>query len=369
MYAFLKVFFLSVVIFISTFLQGQNIVPNGNLEDVNICTELHAPCSPSAWFTVRKSIPGGYYHVYPDHAASGKQYFDLNVANAGKSRQYWETMLLCKLVPGEKYEVSIKIAGGEPGPNVNDIGLYFTSNFIFSKNDTLLQPHDYLNFLDATISRLKNNWFLLKKEFTAAADATCLVIGNFSSEDNTSIITKRGSRYNLVNMMVDDIVVNPLHAASCSGYQRNKDSLYAIKERHSNDTLISKNYSIDTVKNEKIAVTLFPEQTKKTDTLQLSNVLFEFDRYKLLNPDTLETFRAMLSNPAIKRIQVVGYTDDAGSEAYNKNLSEKRAKEIARLVVSKFGIATAIIQAEGKGISTSHTDKSLNRRVDIYIYY
>ena len=350
-------------------LQAQNIVPNGNLEDVNICTELHAPCSPSAWFIVRKSIPGGYYHIYPNHAASGKQYFDLNVANAGKSRQYWQTMLLCKLVPGEKYEVSIKIAGGEPGPNVNDIGLYFTNNFIFSKNDTLLQPREYLNFLDAEISRLKNNWFLLKKEFTAATDATCLVIGNFSSEDNRSIVSKRGSRYNLVNMMVDDIVINPLHAAPCSGYQHNKDSLYAIRERHSNDTLISKNNSIDTVKNEKTAVTLLPEQTKKTDTLQLSNVLFEFDRYKLLNPDTLETFRMMLSNPAIKRIQVVGYTDDAGSEAYNKNLSEKRAKEIARLVVSKFGISTSIIQAEGKGISTSYTDKSLNRRVDIYIYY
>jgi outer membrane protein OmpA-like peptidoglycan-associated protein len=364
----LKRFFLSAIFFSCNFLRAQNIVPNGNLEDVNICTELHAPCSPSAWFIVKKYVPGGYYHQYPDKAASGKQYFDLFVVINGPGRQYWQTKLLCKLVPGEKYEASVKVSAAEIGPNLNDIGFYFTNSFIFSQKDTLLRPPVYINFLDAKVKKLKHNWFQLTKEFTATADESCLIIGNFNSEDNRSILRKRNNG-NLINLMIDDIAITPLQATICADYQQMKDSLYSIRKRHSGDTILSKPDLITTPEIIKPADTPVTITSEKVDTLRLSNVLFEFDRYVLINPDTLETFRTMLSNTAIKKIRVIGYTDDAGTEAYNKNLSAKRAAEIARLLASKFGISTSIIQAEGKGISTYYTDKSLNRKVDIYIYY
>ncbi|MEO5684369.1 MAG: OmpA family protein [Chitinophagaceae bacterium] len=353
-------------------LKAQNIVPNGNLEDVNICDEYNAPCSPSGWFIVKKATPGGYYHPYPSPAASGSQYFELTVVRKVPSRQYWQTMLLCPLVVGQKYQVSVKIASSQDGPNLNDIGFYFTNKFISSEKDTLLQPDIYLDFLDAKVSRLKHDWFQLKKEFTATTEAGYLVIGNFSGEDNRAILRKRKTREYALTLMIDDIIIKPQRRTTdCPSYQTRKDSLYALTKRHSGDTL-KKNKGEDTIpitKTYQQGDTTAAAQRVKIDTLQLSNVLFEFDQHTLINPDTIDIFRPMLSNPAIKKIQVVGYTDDAGTAAYNKNLSAKRAKEIARLIAVKFGISPAIIQAEGKGISRSYEDKSRNRRVDIYIYY
>ncbi len=87
------------------------------------------------------------------------------------------------------------------------------------------------------------------------------------------------------------------------------------------------------------------------------------------DPDTLLRYRKILTRPGIKKIQVVGFTDDDGSAAYNLDLSNKRAREIARLLTSKFNIPATIIQAEGRGISRDYQPKDLNRRVEIYIFH
>ncbi|HVU56345.1 MAG TPA: hypothetical protein VHD83_14870 [Puia sp.] len=39
------------------------------------------------------------------------------------------------------------------------------------------------------------------------------------------------------------------------------------------------------------------------------------------------------------------------------------------LLSSKFSIDAGIIQSEGRGISRDYTDKAMNRRVEIYLYY
>jgi OOP family OmpA-OmpF porin len=66
---------------------------------------------------------------------------------------------------------------------------------------------------------------------------------------------------------------------------------------------------------------------------------------------------------------VVGYTDNTGSDEYNRSLSEKRAKEIGRLIVVKFGVPASMIVAEGRGISNDYQDQRLNRRVEVYVYH
>ena len=285
------------------------------------------------------------------------------------ARQYWQTKLLCNLVPGQKYQASIKLSAATIGPNLNDIGFYFTNQFIYARNDTLLQPPDYLDFLDAEVKTLKNNWFLITKEFTATTSESCLILGNFNTEENMAILSKRRVG-NLINIMIDDIVITPLNKSVCADYKQRKDSLYAIKKRHSGDTIYAEQKitpdTIPVIKKQVDTVTL---PVKKIDTLQLSNVLFEFDRFELIHPDTLEAFRPILLNPAIKKILVVGYTDDAGSELYNARLSERRAREIARLITERFNISATIVRSEGRGISTYYSDKGKNRRVDIYLYY
>ena len=51
-------YYLRTAIVAAGFLPGihrcpaQNLLANPGLEDINICTEYHAPCAPEAWFNV-----------------------------------------------------------------------------------------------------------------------------------------------------------------------------------------------------------------------------------------------------------------------------------------------------------------------------
>lgn len=63
-------------------------------------------------------------------------------------------MLLCPLEVGKDYKVSLKLASEYIGPNLHDIGLYFSDRFLFLK-DSVIQPMSYINFLDARIRKLK----------------------------------------------------------------------------------------------------------------------------------------------------------------------------------------------------------------------
>ena len=66
---------------------------------------------------------------------------------------------------------------------------------------------------------------------------------------------------------------------------------------------------------------------------------------------------------------VAGYTDAAGGEAYNQDLSERRADSIKRYLVDKFGIAGADLVTVGYGKSKPKNPNApldaVNRRVQV----
>ncbi len=230
---------------------------------------------------------------------------------------------------------------------------------------------------------LKNGWFEIKKEFTANANASAppariLVIENIDIMDQRNITTPT------IDVLVDDISVVPVKQINCPNYQRTKDSLYAILRRHSDHRPGEQgpDVSDDTlpqpapINNPPSRPTPSPViDTPKlarppvADTIIVHNIQFDFDKYLVQNPDTLQRYKSLLTRPGVKKIQVVGFTDDAGSETYNLDLSQKRAREVARLLSSKFNIAPAIIESEGRGISRKYPTKYLNRRVEIYIFH
>ena len=340
---------------------AQNIVPNGSFEDINTCAEYQQPCSPSAWFFVQRNYTRGYFSGSTQGITpiGGSRY--LHVLVTGRRtpyRNYWQTMLLCPLEKSQAYKVSIKLACRTIGPNLNDIGFYFTDSMLFTQEDTLLQPKDYLNFLDAKVKKLGNGWFELEKEFTADQSHQFLIMGNFSKESNRQIMEKRMTGDSSIFLLIDDVVISADKKTMCPAPGHIKDSLYAITTRH----IISK--PVDPVAPP-VAVTPAKE---KVDTVEISNIRFAFNSYTLTNPDTLDMLKKFLSAGNIQKVKVIGYTDDSGTETYNNTLSLKRAREISRLITARFGIPEALIEAEGKGISTLYAQKEQNRRVVIYIY-
>ena len=209
------------------------------------------------------------------------------------------------------------------------------------------------------------------------ARSTILILGNFNRMANEDILEQREWSDPTIDILVDDIAVVPVKGDVCAGAQRVKDSLYAITWRHSeiwppNDVVIETKEPPRKMDSPKVAPPLLvvaPSPPAKTDTIVIPSIQFDFDQYMMQNPDTLQRYKSLLTRAGIKRIAVVGFTDDIGSEAYNLELSQKRAREIARLLTEKFGLPSALIAAEGRGISKLYPTKILNRRVEIYIYH
>lgn len=337
-----------------TLLSAQNIVPNGNLDSVNSCTEYKAPCCPAGWFFTARPRNGGKFE-YREH------YIDMLAADRDRlSRQYWQTCLLCPLQPGARYRIRLKVAATYIGPNLHDIGFWFTDHFIVSHGDSLLQPENYLGFMDAKVQRLKYGWFQLEKEMTATDDSRILIIGNFSPESNSRIVSKRGIK--AANIMVADLSIESLDGKICPGWEAVRDSLYAIHRRHSDSTHPAP-------PKEETDSTPPPPAPIRIDTLRIPDIDFEFDSYHLTDTTILEPQRPLLENKNISHILVAGYTDDKGTEIYNLNLSQQRAQEIARLLQRRFNLPETLITTEGRGISHQYKNDAANRRVEIYIYH
>jgi outer membrane protein OmpA-like peptidoglycan-associated protein len=365
--------------------RGQNLVANPSFEDVNTCAEFSQPCSPSAWFYLSRKLTTGYFPRFP--SATGERHLQIvAVSRETGNRQYWETMLLCPVQAGERYVVSIKVASpaGEEElsskcPNLRDVGVWFTSKFVFVEGDSLLQPRNFLSFYGATPKDLKNGWFEVRKEFVAGVRSTILILGNFNRMANADILEQREWSDPTIDILVDDIALVPVKGEICASAQRVKDSLYAITWRHSeiwppNDVVIgtnepSKKLDSSSVDSSKVVVAPGSPALAKTDTIIVPSIQFDFDQYMMQHPDSLQRYRTLLTRPGIRKVQVVGFTDDVGTEAYNLELSQKRAAEIARLLSEKFAIRGELITTEGKGISRVYPNREMNRRVEIYIYH
>jgi OmpA-OmpF porin, OOP family len=97
---------------------------------------------------------------------------------------------------------------------------------------------------------------------------------------------------------------------------------------------------------------------------------FEFDKDKI-RPDSFPILDAVADvlqqNPKIK-IEIQGHTDNKGSAAYNKSLSDRRAASVRKYLTAK-GIDAARLTSKGYGMerpivpNTTDQNRALNRRV------
>lgn len=338
---------------------AQNLVINSSFEDANECTEIHQYCSPAAWFYI-KNHPQGYALYSPFQPSDGSimlKLFAVNV-NTGK-RTYWQTMLKCSLVKGKEYNLAVDMTAEEIGPNLNDIGFYLTDHFLYATTDTLMQPSNYLHMQDAKTKRLRNGWFHLQKKFIADSNYQFIVIGNFSPETNKEIGLKRKTTANIA-YYIDNLSITAVDKNNCGDNPKLVDSLYALHDRHSHGSDIP--VAVDTIKTETVA------RTVTVDTLVLNNILFDFDKYTIKNPELFNPYTSLFSDTTITKIEITGYTDDAGSQEYNLQLSKQRTEAVARLLSHKFSIDPSLMESIGRGISTKYEDRKLNRRVEILVY-
>jgi flagellar motor protein MotB len=352
-------------------IDGQNIVVNSDLEDVNICDEHTARCSPAGWFYF-KADPAGYLNPSNNDktiSASGIHHFNfLAASEQDSSRDYWQTKLLCQVEPGKKYTISLKVSAPWANPSLSDIGFWFTNQFIYASKDTLLQPNNYVGFLDAKIKSMKNGWFLLNKEITVTDTASILVIGNFSKEKNSDIILKRRHDIQPISILIDDIQIFCDKASPCIINPHLKDSLYALKRRHSKiEPLKPLIIVTPPIISSDTVITRIDHQV---DTISINSIQFALDDSRITDKGVKKMLSVLTEKKEdIEKLEVIGYTDDLGTEEHNYELSKNRAASAIKLLVEEIGIDPKIISVRGEGISRRFEKKDLNRRVDIFIYW
>ncbi len=104
-------------------------------------------------------------------------------------------------------------------------------------------------------------------------------------------------------------------------------------------------------------------------------VYFEFDSDEI-NPLSFplldKVADVIVKNPRLKRVRVDGHTDNVGSDAYNMNLSGRRAKSVLKYLVGH-SVEGERLRSEGHGFRKPKTSnasargRAINRRVEFII--
>ena len=114
--------------------------------------------------------------------------------------------------------------------------------------------------------------------------------------------------------------------------------------------------------------------TERGALVTLGDVLFEFNRadIKATGHNELRKLAEFLKKHPDRQVLIEGHTDDIGSNAYNENLSRRRAEAVANALAA-LGVPSPRVTAVGYGESypvaanTTDTNRALNRRVEVYI--
>jgi outer membrane protein OmpA-like peptidoglycan-associated protein len=109
-------------------------------------------------------------------------------------------------------------------------------------------------------------------------------------------------------------------------------------------------------------------------TIPLNNIFFDFDKASLRSESFSELNRvvALMAERKSMTVEISGYTDNLGPDAYNMKLSERRAKSVSNYLVEK-GVDSSRITTtwfgETKPVDTTNTKAGnrKNRRVEFKI--
>ncbi|MCK6607603.1 MAG: OmpA family protein [Flavobacterium sp.] len=112
---------------------------------------------------------------------------------------------------------------------------------------------------------------------------------------------------------------------------------------------------------------------------EVHSIFFEFDKYNLKEEqaNAVVAFVSKIDTSRIESVQIFGYCDDRGKDAYNYTLSTNRANTVKDKLIEKGIKSKIIITLEGKGRIMLDEDmqtnvpeaRSKNRRVDVVVNF
>ncbi len=326
---------------------AQNLVANASFEDVNICTEYKAPCTPAAWESVapEASKLDYMYHHYPQGA--GNNLIRLIHMSQNLLRNYAQTRFLCPLEKGRRYRVTI--VGWKDGDAPPELDLRFDTTWLFRESPAVLsdlEPSLHLGPGNLVKSMGGKKVFTLQREFVAEGHYGYLAFGTMR---NTTAAP------HVVYNYIDSIAVEPVNGDGrlCPAAQHTKDSLYSQHNRHS------------------IPRRAFEEQQQQRRRLEaryLKCVTLEVKDHRIFtaagrleHPATAARLDSIVRayEPGIgMKVRVTGHAYREGTFDYNKVVAETNAKKIMETLIYMKGFSFEDFTVESKGNTQPRYDTS-----------
>ncbi len=383
---FIWILLFSITTFFSS---AQNLVFNPNFEVYGNCPDKFTVNFTRViiphWESPTEGTPD-YYNTCSEGLAgvpknwagdcspkSGDGYVGIYVWKVGGFREYLQGKLTTFLVKGETYKFQFYVSQSLNAEYfIQNIGLVLTNKpilsqrniykeeisiepkkidrlhpNIISKKPITTQKNDYFinpergNYLEAKLPAIMSEmkeWELVEWIYIASGGEQYITIGNFLPQNETALKKAEFRLYEepMLNqsayVLIDDMSVV---------------SLNEIKEK--------------------------PEK-EFDESIIMSDVNFTFNSYMLTlaGYNFMDSLLDKLKNNLTEyHLKIVGHTDNAGTENYNKNLGHKRAQRVADYFIAHdFGNENVIIESMGEsmpiGSNETEEGRKRNRRVEIH---
>ncbi len=348
-------------------LLGQNLIKNPSFEAFSDCPKALGNFNEDVHFwSTPTSGSTDYFHGCSEAMGTPKNFNGTQPADFGKGyaglyfyapndyREYLQAELSTPLTKDKKYRVSFYVSLAERSDfAVKEFGILFSKDKIeipikkeLSKKHLYKETTNKYTFMEVGYSNFYSDtkdWIQVYTQFTAKGTERFMTLGNFKSNKRTRLFKTKKRAQLGAYYYIDMVIVEALDTL-------NSDSNSAVTDKK-----IKGSFELD-----KIHV--------------FENLLFEFDRFRLLDPakkEMLVLYDYLNKENALK-IMISGHTDSVGSDTYNLWLSKKRAEAVAHYLL-KLGLNKDCIDWEGHGGSqpsatnANEKGRQQNRRVEFVI--
>jgi outer membrane protein OmpA-like peptidoglycan-associated protein len=333
-------------------IRAQNLIPNPDFTDVNICTERNYPCAPAAWHPV---APASSRFIYENQKSN--RYLSLTMYSEmdPATRNYCQARLICPIRKGQQYrmKMNVMISGNEfPTP-----GIYFDTAMTFTWHAEAMNVHPTLQFSIADSVTTRNGWITLEKVFTANKDANYIIIGNF---DTTLVHYPEKINYYLA---LDKLSLTPLHGSICPDAGENLAKMYAMHNRHDYLSPVKQANTRNDILRPEIHTVFYKKGF--CDTLLLKGD-FYLPQSRDIAPSYISQIESLLKqtdNYVLHKIRIIAYSFlKKDNVKFNEIVAQDNAKAIVSYFVYQRGysfddfIITGVGKLPGSGDSTERVE-------------
>jgi outer membrane protein OmpA-like peptidoglycan-associated protein len=355
----------------SHFLNAQELLVNGGVEDINTCTEYKIECAAEAWISSSNSFIN--FFKDPRRAHSGQNCIAVEAGNfkAVYSRTFIRSRLLCGLRKGNQYLLSFYIKS--PFDIMDSVGILFSSTDPLLGRGRLdrITPSFFLKGMVAPHKKnMDSAWREVKITYTATGEERYIMFGYFAKNDFVEEqVHPLENRY---FVFFDDISMRPADPVEgiCQDWQAMKEDIYDENERHDFLQRKLKHYRSNPPPPLKVSTTTYVI----IDTLVLPDLLFQTGK-AILEPSSyalLDSFAAKINAYVTDSVVIEGHTDSTGTPELNHKLSIARAAAVKDYLFSKTGYANMVLRGESyfKPVADNREaeGRQKNRRVAVFLY-